>query len=92
MLNRKVGLAGLGLAALLLACCVSKAPAEEAQSAGEKQVQAQDPQQAAIEKKLKEILKRQEEILTTQKTILQKFDAVMEELRILKVRVSLHSN
>ncbi len=45
---------------------------------------------AIVERRLQEIMNRQEEILRTQQTILQKFDAVMEELRIIKVRASAH--
>ena len=43
-----------------------------------------------IEKKLKDILKNQEQILANQVIILQKFEAVMEELRIVKVRATMH--
>ena len=43
---------------------------------------------AQVERRLQEILNRQEEIRKTQQTILQKFDAVMEELRIIKVRAT----
>ncbi len=46
-------------------------------------------EEVAVEKKLREILKNQEQILANQTTILQKFDAVMEELRIIKVRATL---
>ena len=41
---------------------------------------------ARVEKKLAKILENQEELLKGQQTVLQKFDAVMEELRIIKVR------
>ena len=44
---------------------------------------------ATVEKKLREILKNQEQVLANQATILQKFDAVMEELRIIKVRATI---
>ncbi len=46
-------------------------------------------EETAIAKKLREILKNQEQILANQTPILQKFDAVMEELRIIKVRATL---
>lgn len=43
-----------------------------------------------ILKRLNEILDNQKTILANQQTIFQKFDAVMEELRIVKVRATLH--
>ncbi len=42
-----------------------------------------------MSRRLEEILDNQRTILANQQTILQKFDAVMEELRIIKVRASL---
>jgi len=42
--------------------------------------------ESKIERQLSEILKNQEKILENQATIFQRFDAVMEELRIVKVR------
>lgn len=45
-------------------------------------------EQSKIEKKLQQIIKNQEQILANQQTILGRFDAVMEELRIVKVRAS----
>jgi hypothetical protein len=42
-----------------------------------------------VQKQLKEILTKQEEILANQATLLQKFDVVMEELRIIKVRATI---
>ena len=41
---------------------------------------------ARLEKKLSQILTNQEKILENQQTIFQRFDAVMEQLRIIKVR------
>ena len=35
-----------------------------------------------------QILSRLDEVLATQRTILEKFDAVMEELRIIKIRAT----
>ena len=48
-------------------------------------------EETRTEKKLAEILRNQEQILANQAAILQKFDAVMEELRIIKVRASIRS-
>ena len=45
---------------------------------------------ASVDRRLQDILNRQDEILRNQQTILQKFDAVMDELRIIKVRASAH--
>ncbi len=45
-------------------------------------------EQSKIDRKLQEILKNQEQILANQQTILSRFDAVMDELRIVKVRAS----
>ncbi len=39
-----------------------------------------------LARKLDELIEQQETVLKNQQTILQKFDAVMEELRIVKVR------
>ena len=44
-----------------------------------------------LEKKLDAVLANQATILSNQATILQRFDAVMEELRIVKVRATAHS-
>ncbi|MBI4341111.1 MAG: hypothetical protein HY598_02375 [Candidatus Omnitrophica bacterium] len=49
----------------------------------------QAEEETAVQKKFREILKNQEQILANQAAILQKFDAVMEELRIIKVRATL---
>lgn len=46
--------------------------------------------QAKVDRKLEEILKNQQTIIETQQAILKRFDAVMEELRIVKVRASAH--
>jgi len=43
---------------------------------------------ALIEQKLEKILDNQTAILKNQQTILQRFDAVMEELRIIKMRAT----
>jgi len=43
----------------------------------------------ALERKLDKLAKEQQTILETQQTILARFDAVMEELRIIKVRATL---
>jgi len=45
-----------------------------------------------LHKQLKEVLAKQEEILANQAVMLQKFDAVMEELRIIKVRATLRGS
>ncbi len=45
---------------------------------------------AAVIKKLNEILANQQTILANQQTIFQRFDAMKEELRIIKVRASIH--
>ena len=44
---------------------------------------------ARLEKRLNEVLANQKTMLENQQAILQKFDAVMEELRIIKVRATL---
>jgi len=54
-------------------------------SASESHETPSDP----MSRRLEEILDTQKTILANQQTILQKFDAVMEELRIIKVRASL---
>ena len=48
--------------------------------------------EAAVEKQLRQILKNQQDILANQTAILQKFDAVMEELRIIKIRATLRGS
>ena len=60
----------------------SKARASSSAAADSEGSQATDRKLAALEEQL-------EQVLANQQTILQKFDAVMEEMRIIKVRVSL---
>ena len=45
----------------------------------------------ATERKLKALEGKLDEVLANQQTILQKFDMVMEELRIIKVRATLRT-
>ena len=54
--------------------------------------QASGIEGSKLEKKLNEVLANQQQILTTQQAILQKFDAMMEELRIIKVRTTLRQS
>ena len=59
-----------------------KARSSTTSSATKPSTPSQEASDAKLEKKL-------DEILANQQTILQKFDAVMEELRIIKVRATL---
>lgn len=71
---RRLSLLGLGLAGVVTAGLV-------AQWAGAQEVsrRAPDPSLSALEKKL-------DQVLANQALILQRFDAVMDELRVVKVR------
>ncbi len=44
-----------------------------------------------VQRVLNQILKNEEQILANQQTMSQRFDAVMEELRIIKVRATIRS-
>ena len=48
--------------------------------------------ESSLEKRLSKVLANQEKILANQAEILQKFDAVMEELRIIKVRATIRGS
>ena len=61
---------------------------EGKEKAGRPAAKAKDP----LERKVDEILANQAAILANQARILQRFDAVMEELRIVKVRATLRGS
>ena len=61
------------------------------QDAGAAPASADEPtdELGKLQKQMKELLAQQKEVLANQATILQRFDAVMEELRIIKVRATI---
>ena len=79
--------AWVGIALVVVVPAGSLAAEQRADSSSHKdEARTED---VAVEKKLREILKNQEQILANQTIILQKFDAVMEELRIIKIRATI---
>lgn len=71
---------GIMVAAVLIVSSLSN-QASAATRRSTRGTKATETAEARIQRKLREVLTNQEQIL-------QKFDAVMEELRIVKVRVS----
>lgn len=80
-----IGAVSWGVAARSDAAATSKTRVSSSAAAGSEGSQASDRKLAALEEKL-------EQVLANQQTILQKFDALMEEMRIIKVRVSLRGS
>lgn len=86
----RAALAGAFVAALLaLGFGVGATAAQSRAAQGASKASHNSSGETGAEEKLREILKNQEQILANQATILQKFDAVMEELRIIKVRATI---
>ena len=84
--------AGMILAGSLAMAAGVPLSAEPSGPSSAKKADASDLDEVAIQKQLRQILKNQQDILANQTAILQKFDAVMEELRIIKVRATLRGS
>ena len=92
-----IGLGSIGVSAVLL--CHAVVSAEDATiptraargSAKRTDASESTADEAKLERKLDNILANQQQVLANQQTILQKLDAMMEELRVIKVRATLRS-
>ncbi len=78
-----VATALFSLAAIFFSC-LSYADSSKAKASGAQD--ADTANQVKIEKKLGKILENEEALLQGQQALSQKLDAIMEELRIIKVR------
>ncbi len=85
LLNGLLGcLMGIGLTALCSVTAFSATKASTKTSSAGSSAEVSHSDLVQLETKL-------DQVLANQQTILQKFDAVMEELRIIKVRASIRS-
>ena len=82
---------GAILAALLCACGVSDAEETSVKNAAARTTtkKTDSADLTRLERKVDKVLTNQETMLNNQQAMLKKFDEVMEELRIIKVRATL---
>ena len=86
-------LIGLGIGLSVGLWSAAGSAAEEAAKSSRSVLGGVKPTESSKSKaKEDEIAKKLDEILANQQTILQRFDQVMEELRIIKVRATLHGS